>query len=94
MVSAVRGCASRIAEDLLAAEAAGLAEEGLFAIVVLAGALDELPGLAIHRPAGESARRGLDIGLGVVALAQGEEPRSSRAKFSLGCRATERMPSR
>jgi len=81
-------------DDLLAIEAAGLAEEGLLAVVVLVLAAAERAGLAVDGPAGEGARRGLDVGLAVVALAQGEELEQSRPKFSLGWRATLRMPSR
>jgi hypothetical protein len=44
-------------DDLLAIEAAGLAEEGLLAVVMLVVAALELAGLAVDRPASERGRR-------------------------------------
>jgi hypothetical protein len=69
-------------DDILAVEAAGLAEEGLDAVVVVVGAVDELDreeAVRVERdrlskgPAGEGARGLLDVGLGVVADSHGEQ---------------------
>ena len=84
MVSAVRGWLQQDGDDLLAVESSGLAEEGLLAVVVLVVAAAELTGFAVDGPAGEGARRGLDVGLAVMALAQGEELEKLAAEILVG----------
>ena len=70
------------AHDVVAVEVAGLAQEGLLAVVVVVRAEDERRGVAAVRiqrnglrggPAGEGARRVLDVLLAVVADAHGKQ---------------------
>ena len=81
-------------QDLVAAEAAGLAEEGLLAIVVPVRMLDELSGLAVDAPAGEGTRRRLDVGFAVLALAQGEELEQFASEVLVGLARHRSLPSR
>ena len=78
-------------DDVVPVEPAGLAEENLLAVIVVAGTVFEVPGYAAvgpdgvlagsdrhvfgvgQRPSGEGPRALLDVLLGVIADAHGEE---------------------
>src|SRR4029077_14363212 len=60
-------------DHVVAVEAPAPAEDGLLSVVVPHAPVGEITAVAIEAPAGESARRLLDVVLGVMPLPESEE---------------------